>query len=104
MTAAPVAHAGAARSAALGLVSVPTSHKRDADLCALMERVPNAFVPDKVLSRLARLRRAVGFAARGHLVSEKGRRTDQCLMVTLTYAGSRRGTFCSIPKLSESER
>lgn len=83
-----VAHAGAARSAAPGLVSVPTSHKRGADLVALAERQPNAFVPDKVLTRLARLRRAVGFAARGHLVSEKGRRTDQCLMVTLTYAGT----------------
>ena len=90
MIAAAVATAGPARSAGPGLVSVPTSHKRerDADLVALAERVPNAFVPDKVLTRLARLRRAVGFAARGHLVSERGRRSDQCLMVTLTYAGT----------------
>lgn len=87
MSAAPVSLQGAGRSPAPGLVSVPTSHKRAADLVALAERVPDAFVPDKELSRLARLRRAVGFAARGHLVSEKGRRSDQCLMVTLTYAG-----------------
>lgn len=72
-------------AAGAGLVSVPTSQKRD--LVALLERVSDAFVPDKVLTRLARLRRAVGFAARGHLVSEKGKRTDQCLMITLTYAG-----------------
>lgn len=87
MSAAPVAHARAGRSPAAGLVSVPTSQNRSFDLIALEARVPDAFVPDKELSRLARLRRAVGFAARGHLVSEKGRRTDQCLMVTLTYAG-----------------
>lgn len=74
--------------AAAGLVSVPTSHKRDAELVALAERTPNAFIPDKVLTRLARLRRAVGFAARAHGVSEKGHRTDQCLMITLTYAGT----------------
>lgn len=78
----------AARSAAPGLVSVPTSHKRGLDLVELAERVPNAFVPDKVLTRLARLRRAVGFAARGHCVSERGCRSDQCLMLTLTYRGS----------------
>lgn len=94
---------GAGRSPAPGLVSVPSSQKlvdlksavgvnpssrcQAADLVALVDRVPDAFVPDKELSRLARLRRAVGFAARGHLVSEKGRRSDQCLMVTLTYAG-----------------
>lgn len=80
------APAGAARSAAPGLVSVPTTHKRDADLVALAERTPNAFIPDAVLTRLARLRRAVGFAARGHLVSERGHRSDVCLMLTLTYA------------------
>jgi hypothetical protein len=86
MSAVVAARAGAARSAVPGLVSVPTSQKRSVDLASLLGRVPNAFVPDKVLSRLARLRRAVGFAARGHLVSEKGRRSDQCLMLTLTYA------------------
>lgn len=83
--AADVAAAGAARSAAPGLVSVPTTQKQGVALVEVKERAPNAFVPDKVLSRLAKLRRAVGFSARGHLVSEKGRRTDQCLMVTLTY-------------------
>lgn len=43
--------------------------------------------PDvKAKTRLAKLRRAVGFAARGHAVSEKGHRSDQAWMVTLTYA------------------
>lgn len=77
-----------ASGAAAGLVSVPSSHKRGADLVALADRCVDAFVPDKVLTRLARLRRAVGFAARGHCVSERGRRDDQCLMITLTYAGT----------------
>lgn len=87
---------GAGQSPVPGLVSVPTSQKRivrddqtlAADLVCLSARVPDAFVPDKELSRLARLRRAVGFAARGHGVSERGRRSDQCLMVTLTYRGT----------------
>ena len=49
-----------------------------------------AFVVDPQASRLARLRRAVGFAARAHGVSEKGHRSDIPWMVTLTYAGDNR--------------
>lgn len=82
------ARAEGASGAAAGLVSVPSTHKRGVDVVSCLERVPDAFIPDKQLTRLARLRRAVGFAARGHLVSERGHRSDVCVMLTLTYAGS----------------
>lgn len=45
-----------------------------------------AFRPDPVQTRLARMRRAVGFGARAHAVSERGHRSDVPYMVTLTYA------------------
>jgi hypothetical protein len=41
---------------------------------------------DEDAMRVRHLRRAVGFAARAHAVGEKGRRCDQVLMLTLTYA------------------
>ena len=44
-----------------------------------------AFSLDAPLRRLAMLRMAVGFAARGHAVSERGHRSDVPWMVTLTY-------------------
>lgn len=47
-----------------------------------------AFEADAVRRRLAKLRMNVGFAARGHAVAEKGHRSDECLMLTLTYAGT----------------
>jgi len=52
-----------------------------------MRKRLGAFQIDPKASMLPRLRRAVGFAARGHAVSEKGKRTDDCWMVTLTYRG-----------------
>jgi hypothetical protein len=68
-----------------GLVSVPTSWKTD--LVEAVEDLDLLLCTDaaKAKRRLAKLRCAVGFAARGHAVSEKGRRSDQAWMVTLTY-------------------
>lgn len=78
-----------------GLVSVPTSDTRRAHApfavqaaSAAIRDALDAFTIDREAHRLAKLRRAVGFAARGHMVSERGRRSDQVLMVTLTYSGS----------------
>lgn len=89
MTAAVASHA-AARSAA-GLVSVPTTPTRAANVRVMAEsdllrEHLDAFVPDVEQTRLARLRRSVGFAARCHAVSERGHRNDVPWMVTLTYA------------------
>lgn len=75
-------------SAASGLVSVPTTHASGVtvEAQALLEAL-GGFRPDPKASMLPRLRRAVGFAARAHAVSEKGHRSDVAWMVTLTYAG-----------------
>ena len=73
-------------AAARGLVSVPTTPRR---ACGVevqeLRRVLKAFAPDPLLSRLARLRRAVGFSARAHAVGERGHRSEVAVMVTLTY-------------------
>lgn len=76
-------------ASAAGLVSVPTTPRRGAavEAVALREAL-GVFVPDVQASRLARLRRSIGFAARAHAVSERGRRNDVPWMVTLTYAGT----------------
>lgn len=68
-----------------GLVSVPTSATR-ADEAVALRRSVSGFAPDPRRSRVARLRRAVGFAARGHLAERRGHRPDQVLMITATYA------------------
>jgi hypothetical protein len=79
-----------------GLVSDPTSHKRiERDSAvppqcasAKLRAELDAFELDPDSRRIAMLRRAVGFAARCHLVSSRGQSTDECVMVTLTYAGT----------------
>lgn len=82
-----------------GLVLVPTSHTRGFDPSQMAEiaagedairEALGAFELNAVKTRLAKLRMAVGFAARCHAVSEKGSRTDVPVMVTLTYAGDNR--------------
>lgn len=89
---------GAAQAAGPGLVSVLTSGTRHfhpvrgrsgriaqaaaetlgSDLCA--------FQPDPDASRIARLRRAVGFSGRVHCADAPA--SARCVMVTLTYAGT----------------
>jgi hypothetical protein len=54
----------------------------------VMREARGLMVPDVQASRLARLRRSIGFAARAHAVSERGHRSDVPWMVTLTYAGT----------------
>lgn len=56
------------------------------DRASLFQHV-GAFPLDRAGRRLSSLRCAVGFAARAHAVSEKGKRTDRSWMVTTTYAG-----------------
>jgi len=76
--------------AAAGLVSVPTSGTRatvQVQSLALRE-ARGLLIPDRELTRLSHLRRSIGFAARAHAVSERGRRADVPWMVTLTYAGT----------------
>lgn len=51
---------------------------------ALRQRVKG--VAPSGFARVARMRRAVGFAARAHGTAPAGRRPDQCVMVTATYA------------------
>lgn len=86
-----------ARRVAPGLVSVPTTRsggftapvaaaEADAGRAERLKQV-GAFVLDKAGKRFSDLRRAVGFAARAHAVSEKGKRSDVAWMVTLTYVG-----------------
>lgn len=90
-------HAAPLGRAAPGLVSVPTSDTRPS--AALVEAIKRgeradlmqgvgAFQIDAQARRLASLRMQVGFAARGHAVAEKGSRSDDCLMLTLTYRGT----------------
>lgn len=88
MSATSAAEFEAARSAA-GLVSVPTTHgKGCAVAAAVLRDARGLLVPDSERARVARLRRGIGFAARAHGVSERGRRSDVPWMVTLTYAGT----------------
>ena len=69
-----------------GLVSVPTSQKASSapEAAALRDKL-GGFVPPAHAGRLARMRRSVGFAARAHVCSRFGFRTDSVVMVTLTY-------------------
>jgi hypothetical protein len=79
----------AQRGAVAGLVSVPTTqkpHELTRARSAALRDACDAFVPDPRRSRVASLRRAVGFAARGHLAERAGFMPDQCFMVTATYA------------------
>ena len=89
-----------------GLVSVSTTttlKRRRAEPLSLVHRAraerraedekrpdgkPGVYVPpsDGDSMRVRHLRRAVGFAARAQAVAEKGRRSDQVRMLTLTYA------------------
>lgn len=76
---------------AAGLVSVPTkcpkrAEARAAQSAAALRRALRVTESDKRKSRIARLRRQIGFAARGHAVAQRpGFRADQVLFVTLTY-------------------
>ena len=88
-------NSGAAQAARYGLVSVPTSDKARSAIpfrvkadAAAVARAVGSFTLDTEATRLSRLRRSVGFSARGHGVSKKARSSDQALMVTLTYAGT----------------
>lgn len=74
-----------------GLVSVPTTQKRpipsprvsaEADA---MRRERGGFVPPARASRVARMRRAIGFSARAHLIPRPGHRPERVVMVTATY-------------------
>lgn len=80
-----------------GLVSIPTSvrmPKRLQKRSVSAEEIEracqslDAFLINKEARRLAMLRRGVGFSARCNNVSAKGRADDECLMITLTYAGT----------------
>lgn len=77
------------RREAPGLVPVPSSPEAlGTDVQVRADEV-GAFVlsPERrAKTRLAKLRCAIGFAARAHAVTENGSRTDQAWMVTLTYA------------------
>ncbi len=93
-----VQHVSALAGAARVLVPVPTSSTGSfglpADIAASevvyesrnLARALSAFSLDPAARRLSSLRCAVGFAARAHAVSEKGKRSDKAWMVTLTYA------------------
>jgi hypothetical protein len=50
-----------------------------------LRKALDCFQIDPKATMLPRLRRAIGFAARAHAVSEKGHRSDVPWMVTLTY-------------------
>lgn len=82
---AAMAGAAAARAEGAGLVLVPSSFQTATAVAA--EDLGCLLLTDaaKAKRRLAKLRCAVGFAARGHAVSEKGHRSDSAWMVTLTY-------------------
>lgn len=86
-------HTNEVHGAAPGLVSVPTSGtprcvpspvpSRVSRLVETVRECIGAFAPDPVKSRLARMRRAVGFSARANC-AEAGD-VARCAMVTLTY-------------------
>lgn len=83
------------RASGLGLVSVPTMHKRFGvkprrpfDVTAAAQaarRCLSAFEIDAESRRLAMLRMQVGVGARLH--NARDVRSEECLMVTLTYRG-----------------
>lgn len=74
-----------------GLVSVPTRGKRapahpaTATSAEAMRVELAGFIPAARASRVARMRRAVGFSARGHLAERPGFRADRVAMITATY-------------------
>jgi hypothetical protein len=88
-------------SLALGLVSVLSKRKRSFETPSLpfhaspkfriaarkvaALKAVDAFVPGGDEARMAKLRRAVGFAARAHGATRRGHRADEVRMVTLTY-------------------
>lgn len=84
---------GAARSRSAGLVSVPTSpplRKLPGPPCrahaaAALAQAVGGFIPDQGITRTAKLRQAVGFAARAHGADRPGFRPDRVLMLTATY-------------------
>lgn len=88
----------ATRRAVAGLVSDPTSDVRSVSRVrsgALMRDRASALREHRCLvdpatdeGRIAKLRRAVGFSARAHVVGDWVRPDDRCVMVTLTYAGT----------------
>jgi len=81
------AGAGVLAVGAAGLVSIPTSGRSEvSERADAMRQAVGGFVPDPHRGRIARLRRSVGFAARGHLAERRGFRPDQVFMVTATYA------------------
>lgn len=91
-------YSGRALASAPGLVSVPTSDTRGpSPLRGRSARIAQAaaetlgsslcaFQPDPDASRIARLRRAVGFTARVHCTAVD--HSARCVMVTLTYRGT----------------
>jgi len=72
-----------------GLVSVPSSFQTSPEVDALeaAQHLDCLLLTDaaKAKRRLMKLRMSIGMAARGHAVSEKGCRSDQAWMVTMTY-------------------
>lgn len=91
----------AERGAVAGLVTDPTSDTRSVPRVnparsagissalgqALREHL-GTVDPSTDAGRIAKLRRAVGFSARAHVVGDWVRPDDRCVMVTLTYAGT----------------
>lgn len=75
----------------MGLVSVPTTGKRAPSPPAIaaqayaLRRERGGFIPPARAGRVARMRRAVGTAARAHCMARAGFRPDRVLMVTATY-------------------
>ena len=74
-----------ASEARLGLVSVPSSHNPCAVEALVLRDSMGAFVPPRHASRVAKLRRSGGFAARAHSCAKPGFRPDWVVMLTLTY-------------------
>lgn len=74
-----------------GLVSVQTTGKRAPEHQATrlaaeaMRAQLGGFIPAARASRVARMRRGVGFSARAHLAERPGFRSDRVAMVTATY-------------------
>lgn len=77
-----------AGAAGAGLVSVETTHTRGS-VERLARSVEAFLLPDRDLSRLAKMRRSIGFAARAIATQRGGFRPSRAWMVTLTYVGVR---------------
>jgi hypothetical protein len=88
----------ARRGAVAGLVSDPTTQSRvvsrvrsasiSRDRASALREHRSLVDPATDAGRIAKLRRAVGFSARAHVVGDWVRPDDRCVMVTLTYAGT----------------